>query len=117
MRPILMIAVAVGLSVQLADGQPRSSARFMAKSIDVTGTVKTTPVPGSDLRRIVADRTVQLRGDVVMRTDAAVIHADEADYDPKTREAVLRGNVRIEFSERPTLQRAGEAGTPGEAGR
>jgi lipopolysaccharide assembly outer membrane protein LptD (OstA) len=34
-----------------------------------------------------------------------VIHADEADYNPKTREAVLRGNVRIEFSETPILTR------------
>jgi lipopolysaccharide assembly outer membrane protein LptD (OstA) len=105
MRRILMMAVAVGLSVQLADGQQRSSPRFMAKSIDVTGTVKTTPVPGTGLNRIDADRTVQLRGDVVLRTDTAVIHADEADYNPKTREAVLRGNVRIEFSETPILTR------------
>jgi lipopolysaccharide assembly outer membrane protein LptD (OstA) len=105
MRWILVAAAVVGFTAQVADGQTRHAARFTARSIDVTGTVNAAQVPGTSLKRLDVDRTVHLRGEVMMTTDAAVVHADEADYDPKTREAVLRGDVRIEFRDVPIVAR------------
>jgi hypothetical protein len=100
-----MVVAAVGLTAQIADGQSRHAAHFSAKSIEVAGTVNAVPVPGTSLKRLDVDRAVRMRGEVMMTTDAAIIYAEEADYNPKTREAVLRGEVRIEFRDVPILTR------------
>lgn len=105
MRWIVVGVAVVGFTAQVADGQTRHAARFAAKSIVVTGSVNTAPVPGTGLQRLDVDRTVHMRGEVMMTTEAAVIHADEADYNPRTREAVLRGDVRIEFRDVPIVSR------------
>jgi lipopolysaccharide export system protein LptA len=52
--------------------------------------VTNAPVEGTDFRRIDNDRIVMLRGDVVLTTDTAIIHADEVDFHLGTNEAELR---------------------------
>jgi lipopolysaccharide assembly outer membrane protein LptD (OstA) len=102
-RTVILFVAVVGLAA-IVDGQT-NSARITANVVEIGGRVINTEVQGTPSRRFDNERIVTLRGDVIVTTEAAVIHANEAVFYPKTNRAELRGNVTVQLVTPPAISK------------